>query len=334
MSQIEIDRRPAVLTPLACRMIYEAVLKSAGAHRGAWLQVRSEALAAGVRRAAARSPHIAAPGAAAVNWLKATFRQDDEPLRRGAVAALALGLDARAANWPSGLLELHPAAHARLAAFLSARRPYNPDTFSRDIAFVAGYAAPAGALTICIPAPADPDSLAPRAKRAGGAFCRQVLQYGAGPARAWLAQVGARPWAELHVDLRTLDDFNADGFIRCYHRLAALMRARPDLAGVYGASWLYDPQLAHVSPGLAFVRRTAEDGGGRLIRLKADPVQTAYAIARSPVRRRLVETGAYRPVCYGMYWSRTELLAWSDRIVAEASAAPRVAPKHLQVVRK
>ena len=294
MSQIEIAHRPAVLAPLACRIIYESVLRGAGSHRGALLQVRAEALAAFVRRAAARSTDVSAPGAAAVHWLKATFRQDDEALRRAAVAALALGLDARAAGWPPELLELHPAAHARLAAFLSASRPYNPDTFSRDMAFVAGLATPAGALTICIPDRADADSLAPRAKRAAGAFCRQVLQYGAAPARAWLAEVGTSPWAELHVDVRTLEDFNAEGFIRCYHRLTALMRARADLAGVYGASWLYDPQLAHVSPNLAFVRRTAEDGGGRLIRLKPDPVQTAYAMARSSARRRLVESGAYR----------------------------------------
>ncbi len=334
MSQIEIVRRPAVLAPLACRIVYEAVLRSAGSHRGALLQVRSEAMAACVRRAAARSPQVGAPGAAAAAWLKTTFRQDDEPLRRAAVAALALGLDARVAAWPPELLELHPAAHARLAAFLSASRPYNPETFSRDMAFVAGLATPAGALTLCIPDPADADSLAPRARRAGGAFCRQVLQYGASPARAWLAEVGVRPWAELHVDLRTLEDFNAEGFIRCYHRLAALMRARPDLAGVYGASWLYDPQLAHASPGLAFVRRTAEDGGGRLIRLKTDPVQTAYAVARSPVRRRLVESGAYRPVCYGMYWTRAALLAWSDRVLAEASDGVRSPLRHLQVVRK
>ena len=334
MSQIEITRQPVVLAPLACRIIYETVLRSAGSHRGALLQVRSEALAARVRRAAACSTHVDAPGAAAVTWLKATFRQDDEALRRAAVAALALGLDARVAAWPSELLELHPAAHARLAAFLSASRPYNPDTFSRDMAFVAGLASPAGALTICIPDPADPDRLLPRSKRAAGAFCRQVLQYGTGPARAWLAEVGTRPWAELHVDLRTLEDFNAEGFLRCYHRLAALMGAREDLAGVYGASWLYDPELAHVSPGLAFVRRTAEDGGGRLIRLKSDPVQTAYAIARSPVRRKLVESGAYRPVCYGMYWTRADLITWSARALRDSSARSHAVAKHLQAVRK
>ncbi len=334
MSQVEIIRRPAVLAPLACRIVYETVVRAAGSHRGALLQVRTEALTACVRRGAARSSHIDAPGAAAVSWLKATFRQDDEALRRAAVAALALGLDARVAAWPPELLELHPAAHARLAAFLTASRPYHPEAFSRDMAFVAGLASPAGALTVCIPDPDRADSLAPRIRRAAGAFCRQVLQYGAAPARAWLEEVGARPWAELHVDLRMVEDFNAEGFLGCYRRLAALMRARTDLAGVCGASWLYDPQLAHVSPDLAFVRRTAEDGGARLIRLRPDPVQTTYATARSPVRRRLVESGAYRPVCYGMYWTRADLIAWADRSLADKTAKRRPPLKYLQVVRE
>ncbi len=334
MSHIEIIRRPAVLAPLACRIIYETALRTAGSHRGALLQVRADALAEAVRRAAARSPHLSAPGTAAVTWLKTTFRQEDDALRRAAIAALALGLEARVAGWPPELLELHPAAHARLAAFLSARRPYNPETFSRDVAFVAGLAAPAGALTIRIPDPGHPDGVAPRTRRTAGAFCRQVLQYGAAPARAWLAEVGTRPWAELHLDLRTVEDFDAEGFARCYRRLAALMRRRPDLAGVYGASWLYDPQLAHVSPGLAFVRRSAEDGGGRLVRLKVDRVQTAYAVARSPARRRLAESGAYRPVCYAMYWARADLITWADRSLADPAHTRGPFPKHLQVTRK
>ena len=313
MSQIEINERADAISPLACRFIYEAVLAAAGSHRSALLQARSNALAAQVRRAALRNPDVYALGHAARHWIKATFRQDDEALRRAAVAALALGLEARIAEWPAELLRLQPAAHARLAAFLSAKRPYGEERFARDVAFACGLSSPAGALSVSIPpAPggAEPDgaALPRRARRAAGAFCRQVLQYGSAAAAAWLAEVGAQPWAEVHVDVRDLEDFNAEGFLRCYHRLAALMRARPDLAGVYGASWLYDPQIACISPGLAFVRRTAEDGGGRLLRLRATPVQTAFATARSPQRRRLVESGAYRPVCYAMFWTRAALL--------------------------
>jgi hypothetical protein len=134
---------------------------------------------------------------------------------------------------------------------------------------------------------------------------------GPGAAIAWLAAWRARPWVELHVDIRNLSEFNAAGFIRGYHRLADLMALRPDLAGVYGASWLYQPELSDVSPNLAFPRETAEAGGALIVRLRADPVQTAFAVARSPTRRRLLMSGEYRPVCYGMFWERGPLMDWS-----------------------
>ena len=333
MSRIEIMRRGPSLSPLASRLVYETALASTGAHRSALLQARAPALRAAIGRAVARSADIHAPGEAARHLLKRAFGQTDEALLRGAICALALGLDACTADWPAELRELRPAAHARLAGFLAASRPYNAEAFARDVAFAAGLLAPMGSLSVLIP---TSDARAHRAldtRRAGAAFCRQVLQYGAAPAQRWLAEVGRQPWAELHLDLRTPHDFNSEGFIACYHRLAALMRARKDLAGVYGASWLYDPALAHVSPGLAFVRRTAEDGGSRLIRLRADPVQTAFAVARSPLRRKMVASGAYRPVCYGMFWTRSDLIAWSESARTDA-AAPVLDESRLQVVRK
>jgi hypothetical protein len=52
-----------------------------------------------------------------------------------------------------------------------------------------------------------------------------------------------------------------------------------------------------------------------VVRLRADPAQTAFAIARSRERRRLFMSGAYKPVCYGMFWDRRTLMDWarSDR---------------------
>jgi hypothetical protein len=88
---------------------------------------------------------------------------------------------------------------------------------------------------------------------------------------------------------------------------------RPDLAGVYAASWLYDPQLASVSPKLTFVRKIAEAGGARFLRLRTDPVQIAYATAHSPVRRQLMQSGAYSPTCYGLHWDRHAFIAWAER---------------------
>ena len=312
--------------------VYERVLAAAGAHRAVALQLRADELARHVRRAALRRFDTTVPGEAALQWLRTHLRQDDDQLKRGAVAALALGLDQRAAGrFPAAFAELYPVAHGRLATLLAHDRPYAAEAFSRDMALVSALAAPAGALNVHTPEAGGPEGLPPRLRRTAGAFARQALQFGPEEAQRWLSAGGARPWAELHLDIRALDAFNADGFRQSYHLVAELMRSRGDLAGLYGASWLYDPQLAGISPGLAFVRRTAEDGGARIVRLKVDPVQTAFAVARSSTRRALVEQGAYRPACYAMYWAAADLIAWSDREQAREGAAR---PSRPHVVRK
>jgi hypothetical protein len=328
MSVVEAEQGPAELGPTY--PVYEQALASAGAHRAVALQLRAEELARHVRRAALHRADAAAPGAAAMAWLQTHLRQDDDRLKRGAVAALALGLDRRAsARFPASFAPLYPAAHRRLATSLRRERPYADDLFSRDMALVSALAAPVGSLCTHVPEANGPEGLPLRLRRAATAFARQVLQFGPEEAQHWLAGAGAKPWVELHLDVRALEEFNPEGLVRSYHLLAELLRGRGDLAGLYGASWLYDPRLTAVSPGLAFVRRTAEDGGGRIVRLKVDPVQTAFAVARSPTRRALVEEGAYRPACYAMYWTASDLIAWSDRVRSAGVAA-----SNLQIVRK
>jgi hypothetical protein len=328
MSFVEVYREVSDVEPPEAA--YERVLAAAGAHRGVALQMRAEELARHVRRSALDTSDTGAPGQAASAWLQANLRQQDDRLKRGAVAALALGLHGRIARrFPASFSELYPLARGRLAASLERDGPYAADAFSRDMALVSGLAAPVGALSVHTPDPVGPEGLPLRLRRTAAAFARQALQYGPQEARSWLAEAGARPWAELHLDIRALDAFNAQGFRESYHRIAELLRIRTDLAGLYGASWLYDPRLAAVSPGLAFVRRSAEDGGARIVRLKVDPVQTAFAVTRSPTRRSLVERGAYRPACYAMYWTSADLIAWADRDLGGRSS-----PSNLKMVRK
>jgi hypothetical protein len=328
MSSVE-RMRPVTEGAEPHRAVYERVLAEAGAHRAVALQMRAEELARHVRRAALQKAHTTAPGEAAQAWLSAHLRQEDDRLKRGAVAALALSLERRAAGrFPASFAAFYAPAHARLAATLSRPRPYALEAFSKDMALVSALSAPVGSLHVHTPEVAGPDGLPLRLRRAATTFARQAMQFGAEEAQRWLADTGARPWAEIHLDVRALDLFSADGFRWSYRQIAELLRGRSDLAGLYGASWLYDPRLAAISPGLAFVRRTAEDGGARIMRLRTDPVQTAFAVARSPARRALVETGAWRPACYAMYWRAQDLIAWADRDAGSLGEAK------LQVLRK
>ncbi len=309
------------------RSTYESLLAGVDPKAAKTLAFGAARLAATVRKAVDRKVGTGAPGEAAERWLVSQIGPLDDPLRRAAVASLALGLKPDAEILPASILTLYPAMHARLARFLTGSRMYDKGLFAGDIALAAGAHAPLGPLTIALPTPEAPHVSLPRLKRAGAMARRHWADCGHGAATSWLAEWRALPWVELHVDIRNLEEFNAAGFVRGYHRLADLLAIRPDLVGVYGASWLYQPELSQISPSLAFVRETAEAGGGRVVRLRADPVQTAFAIARSPTRKRLYLSGGYKPICYGMFWERQALLDWSistRRAEAEPSPAPRL----------
>ena len=305
------------------RSIYEGVLQSIDLKAALTLDFGAARLALAVRKAADRSVDGRAAGKAAERWLEAHIGPVDDALRRAAVAALALGLKPDTDALPLSLLALYPTMHARLTRFLTGAHSYDEGRFANDIALSVGAYALLGPLTIAVPSPVAPRISLPRVKRAAAMVRRQLDQGGVGEALSWLGAWRSQPWVELHVDTRDLGEFNEAGFLRGYHRLADLMALRPDLAGVYGASWLYQPELAKVSPNLAFARETAEAGGGRVVRLRADPMQTTFAIARSPTRKRLFLCGDYKPVCYGMFWERQALMNWSrSQRRAEANLAP------------
>jgi hypothetical protein len=241
---------------------YESVLNNIDPIAAKRLAFGAARLAAAVRKAVDLKVDVRAPGRAAERWLAASVGAVDDPLRRAAVAAVALGSTPEADIIPTDIMALYPTMHARLARFLVCARAYDGGQFSADIALAARAYAPLGPLTIAVPTSKAPSMSLPRIKRAGAMARRHWQDRDLGAAIDWLAAWRARPWVELHVDIRNLGEFNAEGFVRGYHRLADLMALRPDLPGVYGASWLYQPELAQISPNLAFARETAEAGGG------------------------------------------------------------------------
>jgi len=307
---VRYDRHDFKLREDDLRAAFERVLAGAGGRRALRLFNQIDDLEGLLRAVANRGGDAAACARATEAWLSAEVAEVDDPLRRATTAALVLAAS-RQADLPICMLALYPDTHERLARFLEGPHTYDQGRFAADLALATGSAASVGALTVTIP-PAR-GGLQRRARHAAGAAFRAFVQHGPGSAIRWLTDFGVGPLAELHVDTRNLRDFNREGFYRCYRRLAALLDLRPDIVGIYGASWIYDPQLAVVSPSLSFARETAAEGGGRFVRLRTDPVQVQYALTRSATRRRLHESGRYDPVCYGMYWARRSLIGWTER---------------------
>ncbi|MFC5510916.1 hypothetical protein ACFPOU_07245 [Massilia jejuensis] len=122
---------------------------------------------------------------------------------------------------------------------------------------------------------------------------------------------GLGPLVRIHVDTRNLSDFNEAGRNQCYARIAQLMVARPEIRGMIGTSWFYDPQIQTVSPKLAYLARVPLQNGAFLRIDGASEIHTRRATARSPTRKRLFEEGHYRPVCATMIWSRKKMTNWA-----------------------
>jgi len=223
------------------------------------------------------------------------------------VADLALCLEEKLAalNLPDEVLALYPGAAARLLAYLSGSSDeeyhYPNDYLLKDVRFAAGLSVPCGAQVVDM-----------RSIIGYRASVRWLLR---NPSRryagSFLRSGQVSPWFRIHTESRYLDDFNEPGWDACYMRIAALLRMHPEVLGMAGTSWFYDPQLESVSPRLSYLRLRPVERGASVIRSGTTEFDIRSATAASASRRLLYEAGKYIPVSYSLLWPREELLAWA-----------------------
>jgi hypothetical protein len=245
----------------------------------------------------------------------ATGAEVSDVVRRAAIAGLALGLPSRAPPvvLPPSVEALQSGALQTLAAYLADSPAYDPDCYAKDARFVAGLTVAAGAQIVDIVLSSGAAAAVRRMVRMSAMAGRLVLT-GAPSGAVKLARgKGWRPWLEIHTDQRSLEEFNEAGWDACYHRVADILRDRPDLAGLWGASWFYDPQLLSISQRLAYLQERPIERGAIMVRIRGGAIHTQRAMETSPTRRALIVAGRYRPVCYAMFWPRRDLLAWASR---------------------
>ena len=237
-----------------------------------------------------------------------------DEVRRVAIAELLAGLEARtlAAPPPPSIAALYPKAIKILTDYLAAGLPYDPDLYGKDARFVAGIAVPAGAQIVDVPVCKRPWVHLRHIVRMTAMTGRLALMNDFSGCVKLFSAHGWRLWLEIHTDPRNLEDFNEAGWDDCYRRIADILRSRSDLAGVWGVSWFYDPQLTSISPRLAYLQERPLARGAILVRLRPGQIHTERAKQTSPTRKALIESGDYRPVCYAMFWPRRSLLAWAS----------------------
>lgn len=175
------------------------------------------------------------------------------------------------------------------------------DAFIKDLGVCLGQFYPGGARLIDLHAGLPRRLVAWQGWRAPGALT------------FLLAAGGFAPWFETHVDPRDLAEFSEAGLTRTYLRAAVLLDANPNVLGVFGASWFYDPCLATLSPHLAYLQQMPRAHGARLLRGETTPGTVAMALVKSRRRREAYERGLYRPQGYFLVWPRRAVLGWARK---------------------
>ena len=124
---------------------------------------------------------------------------------------------------------------------------------------------------------------------------------------------GFKPFIQIHTHLSYLDEFNEEGWNECYRCCSDLYQIQPELLGMFGGSWFYDPLLAKISPRLNYLRDIPLEGGAELFFVEKGGSAMGNALSTSPSRRELYEAGKYMPTNYMIAWGKKEQSAWASR---------------------
>lgn len=164
----------------------------------------------------------------------------------------------------------------------------------------------------------------------------QLIDYRAGVGRALLwkgglsdlprrlgifaAIGGFKPFFEIHTHDFYLDEFTPPGWDECYRCCAELYSVHPDVLGMYGGSWFYDPSLSVISPRLAYLRAVPQSTGAHVLFDSVNDQSTLLAVSTSPTRKALFDNGSYKPASYAMIWGRSAQLAWYEQDAQRAQS--------------
>lgn len=256
---------------------------------------------------------FAAAVAAAQNALPRPVLVD---MNRLLVAQLARQLDS---TWTGRhltpeLLALVPGAASRLLAQL--RAPADPDYvfpgdyFVKDLRFAAGLTVPGGAEVLDL------------RSKPGLRVLLHLLRRQPVPAhlRALLSASRTDPWFRIHTEKRYLRHFHEAGWDAFYRRVAGLLVLHPEVHGVVGTAWFFDPQLDEVSPRLAYLRNPLARGAF-LVAGRTSQFDIVSATTNSEARKQLYEQGRYVPVPHTLVWARKALLRWARDEESNAPSA-------------
>lgn len=144
-----------------------------------------------------------------------------------------------------------------------------------------------------------------------GLAARDALRAGpAASAYIFLRCGGRRPFMEGHThDPVARAYWNEPGWGEALRLAALALPALPQVHGVFGTAWFYDPAVKEVSPRIAFAQDLQVGHGAFRLKVGSNEAAIANATATSAERRNRYREGRYLPTDYSIIWSRKDLIA-------------------------
>ncbi|CAN5812012.1 hypothetical protein BH11PSE12_BH11PSE12_21780 [soil metagenome] len=131
---------------------------------------------------------------------------------------------------------------------------------------------------------------------------------------------GFKPFYEIHTHSGNLTEFSLDGWNRCYVRIGELLKLNPEIKGMLGGSWFYDPFLSVISPRLEYLRGIPCENGAKVF-FSQDEGADSSALSKSESRKKMYVDGKYTPKAFLLVWARDDLINFSERNAKLLSAS-------------
>ncbi|MCP4150477.1 MAG: hypothetical protein GY757_22205 [bacterium] len=213
-------------------------------------------------------------------------------------------------NLPDEFQQLFQFNFKRIVKKLESRRAkagyylYTEDKFDKDLGVCRLNIIPAGAQKVY------PCRMSRRFLLKGG-----LKQFVQGSKMVLLETGGFEPIYKMHTDSRDKDlmkEFNPEGWLNFFKRVAKLLEVNTNIIGLCGSSWFFDPKISEISPELKYLRETTEKIGAHIFKQGTSEGAVRDATFMSPYRIKLHEDGKYIPTSYLMVLPRKTLIKWFE----------------------
>jgi hypothetical protein len=97
---------------------------------------------------------------------------------------------------------------------------------------------------------------------------------------------------------------------KSWYRIARSVELQPDVNGLVASSWLHSTDTFKVSPHLSFMNKPFVESGAIVTTMGVAHKKSGY-LNGSAIRRRLYESGEFRPTLGLILWSREQMIKWA-----------------------